>query len=299
MPAVPGRCSGLPPERNVSGVAMKKRPYIFCLFALGALAAAGVAGAKAVIPHKLVAASGQTRASVFYFPWPYDFGKQLPKITIVRRHQARLTEHVAAAPGARKPYRAIPYAVGEAPLRVRDLDGDGEPEVLLDLYWGGTRCCMWTRVYRFDASASRYRATISFWGNFQDFYRLRDIDHDGRPEFVAHDRRIESISATWSYSSPIRIFSYRRGRFLDVTRHYPLQIKRDAASLRGRGRWTRELLSAWVADEYLLGHRSLAQRELHRALRLGQLREPPFWDAPKPQVYIARLYRFLRRAGYA
>jgi hypothetical protein len=278
---------------------MKKRPYILCLFALGALAAAGVASAKAVIPHKLVAVSGQTHASVVYFPWPSDFGKQLPKITIVRRDHTQLTEHVAAAPGARKPYRAIPYALEKAPLRVRDLDGDGEPEVLLDLYWGGTRCCMWTRVYRFDALASRYRVTISFWGNFQDFYRLRDLDHDGRPEFVSHDRRIESISATWSYSSPIRIFSYRGGRLLDVTRHYPLQIKRDAASLRGRGRWTRELLAAWVADEYLLGHRTLAQRELHRALRLGELRKPRFWNAPKPQVYIARLYRFLRRAGYA
>jgi hypothetical protein len=31
---------------------------------------------------------------------------------------------------------------------VRDLDGDGEPEVLVDFYWGGVHCCFYTDVYR-------------------------------------------------------------------------------------------------------------------------------------------------------
>lgn len=35
------------------------------------------------------------------------------------------------------------------PVKVRDLDADGEPEVLLGLYTGGAHCCFYTLVFRY------------------------------------------------------------------------------------------------------------------------------------------------------
>lgn len=269
--------------------------------ALTASLAASAATTKTVLPRTMTRSAGGVRASLTYYKWPNDYGRPLPLLKLKRRGHLRLEQRVPPAPhdhGSRV-HRAIPYAVGAAPLRVRDLDGDGEPEVLVDLFWGGSRCCMWTRIYRFDRATGRYRASVAFWGNFQDFYRLRDLNHDGRPELVARDERIESLSSTYDYFSPIRIFSFRHGRLLDVTRRYPKAVARDAEGFRSRGRWTRELLSAWVADEYLLGHRRQAEREIARALRLHQLNVPSSYEAGTPQRYVRRLHAFLRSAGYA
>ena len=35
-------------------------------------------------------------------------------------------------------------------LNVMDLNGDGEPEILLDLFTGGAHCCSYSRIYQFD-----------------------------------------------------------------------------------------------------------------------------------------------------
>ncbi len=277
---------------------MDHRIRVLSVLALASAVAVSAAVATPVTPHRLRAASGRTQATVAYYAWPSDFGRPLPKIEIRRRGRMQLIERVPPALSERKPYRAIPFALGSSPLRIVDLDGDGEPEVLLSLYWAGTRCCMWTRIYRFDRLRGRYVASVAFWGNFQDFFRLRDLDRDGRPELVARDGRIESISSTYDYFSPVRIFSYRDGRLVDVTRRYRQAVERDARWLHGRGRWTRELLSAWVADEYLLGRRALARREVQRALRRGELAVPRYWHAPSPEAYVHQLYRFLRNAGY-
>ena len=40
-------------------------------------------------------------------------------------------------------------------LKVADLDGDGEPEVLVDTFSGGAHCCLTTRVERWDGTGYR------------------------------------------------------------------------------------------------------------------------------------------------
>ena len=41
-----------------------------------------------------------------------------------------------------------PTASAPTGLAVRDLDGDGEPEVVLDLHTGGAHCCTLSRIHR-------------------------------------------------------------------------------------------------------------------------------------------------------
>src|SRR4051794_8491542 len=57
-------------------------------------------------------------------------------------------------------------------LQIKDLDGDGEPEVLVDTYSGGAHCCTITPIFRSDG-AGGYRRVTGFFGNVG--YSLDDL----------------------------------------------------------------------------------------------------------------------------
>src|SRR5947209_12743580 len=51
-----------------------------------------------------------------------------------------------------------PAGSGQTPsVAVRDLDGDGDPEVLLDLYSGGAHCCFVSDLLGWDPDSGIYR----------------------------------------------------------------------------------------------------------------------------------------------
>jgi len=186
-------------------------------------------------------------------------------------------------------------------VRVRDLDGDGEPEVLLDLYWGGAHCCFFANVYRDDGAAYR-----SVSHNFADpGYRLGDIDGDGVPEFVSADARFAYRYASFASSVfPIQIWSYFQGRFYDQTDEYPDRIRADAdrnwalyrRALRGHDYEPRGAIAAWAADRYRLGKRA---RTLGTLRQLARHKRLPGAFPTSQQAFVDRLDLFLRRSGYA
>jgi hypothetical protein len=185
-------------------------------------------------------------------------------------------------------------------VRVRDLDGDGEPEVLLDIFSGGAHCCLWARIFSFDST--RYR---SITHNFADpGYRLGDLDSDGVPEFASSDARFAyrytSFASSWF---PLRVWSYDGEGLIDVTAAYPERIRNDAKrawhdyrkALRGDTYEPRGAIAAWAADRYLLGARMNALRILRRLARHRQL---PGTFPTSQTRFVARLDRDLRRLGY-
>jgi subtilisin-like proprotein convertase family protein len=192
----------------------------------------------------------------------------------------------------------------ESSVRVRDLDGDGEPEVLVDFYSGGAHCCFYTDVYRYAPRARTYRPTVGFWGDLSP--RLLDLGSDGRPEFMTGDDRFAYVFTAFAASAfPIRILRFDHGRFVDVTRRFPRLVRRDAAQLyrgyrselRSSSRDVRGILAAWLADQYLLGRAPAGWRVLERAERRGELgRKPDTW--PVGKAYLRKLRAFLRRTGY-
>jgi hypothetical protein len=189
---------------------------------------------------------------------------------------------------------------------VRDLDADGEPEVMLELDSAGAHCCAWTRVYRWNAAASAYAPAAHFWGNTSSRPTITDVDGDGHVEFVSTDDRFAYDFNGYAGSvRPIQIWSYARGRFRDVTRRHPGLVRMDAARLwrfyvkdrRTLPGSARGLLPAWAAELYLLGEGARADRELENAARRGYLL--PAVDGPRePAAYIAAVERLLRRTGY-
>jgi hypothetical protein len=191
-------------------------------------------------------------------------------------------------------------------LKVRDLDGDGEAEVLVDLYTEGAHCCFYTEIFRFEREAPSYVRSRHDWGN--GGYRLRDLDDDDPGvEIVSRDDGFAYAFASYADSAyPIRILRFTDGSLTNVTRRFRPQIRRDARRLLRRYRRTvkqrrdvRGVLAAYVADQYLLRRPSRGWRVLRRALRQHRLRDPHGGKSwPTGRRYIRALRRFLRRAGY-
>jgi subtilisin-like proprotein convertase family protein len=224
----------------------------------------------------------------------------------VRRHGvrllstpvARLACHDCAVSG----YNTL---LGPSPLAVRDLDGDGEPEVLLDLYTGGAHCCFYTVILRFDGS--RYRGSVAFWGD--PGYSLRDLNGDGPPEFLTADDRFAYAFTSYAGSAlPVQVRRYDHGALTDVTDQYLYLVRSDARSL-----WQeylkdhaqpeadmRGLLAGWLADEYRLGQQDAAWKQIEAAYSRGELSAPrvdPVW--PAGLKYLRALRAFLVKTGYA
>lgn len=202
---------------------------------------------------------------------------------------------VATAPGCENPYCAPGKAVDDRSLHVVDLDGDGEPEVIVDLYTGGAHCCVIADVFRWTGNAY-----VSVSRNFADFGYTLDAG-----TFVTGDARFGYAFASFADSAfPVRLLTFRAGTWRDVTRDHPETLRADAA------RWLKEykkrrngtralgLLAAWVADEYRLGasKRAAANRFLTAELRAGRLRADQGW--PHGKAYISTLKRRLRAWGY-
>lgn len=184
-------------------------------------------------------------------------------------------------------------------VHVRNVDGNAELEVLVDLYTGGAHCCSTTPIFSFARAA--YFAHLASWGNGS--YRLLDLDHDGRPEFVSTDDRFAYAFAAYAFSwRPPQVFDFAARKLVDRTRRFPGHVRADLkdidATLSGAGSGDdlRGAIAARVADLYLLGRGREAGGYLAAALKRGHLAGDSAWPAGKK--YKPALLKFLRKLGY-
>jgi hypothetical protein len=187
-------------------------------------------------------------------------------------------------------------------VQVVDLEGTGEPDVVLDLYSGGAHCCTVVQIFSFDPAANTYVKTEREFGDPDA--RVVDLRHDGRFEFLTADDSFAYRFTDFAASGlPIEIFTFSAGHFTDVTRSYPKLIAKDAAFwLKAFKSQAKQhypdsvgLIAAWAADEDLLGHAKLVSRYLHQQAAAGHLNAPFEAGGTK---FIANLQKFLRRRGY-
>jgi hypothetical protein len=191
-------------------------------------------------------------------------------------------------------------------MKLRDLDGDSEPEVLLDVFSGGAHCCAYSLVYRFVPFGNTYERIAWPWGNVG--YQLRDLNRDGTLEFVSGDDRFAYLFTSYADSVfPITIYRLGEKGFADVTRKFRATVRAQARrflrfyrrALRDK-RDVRGILAAYQADQYLARRSKQGWRVLRRAARRGQLKSP-YGDntGPSGKRYLRALLRYLRRWGYA
>lgn len=199
-------------------------------------------------------------------------------------------------------------ASDDAPsLKLRDLDRDGEPELLVDLYTGGANCCFFTISWRYDSDRNVYVKKILRPGlSFP--YVLRDVNQNGEPEFHSMDYRFAyKYGSNVDTPRPLRIFSWDRGRLVDVTIAFPRLAAREAAEYyraylrirRDKDANVRGLLAAYLADSYNAGNGRTAWRRVIAAYRRGEVdRRSAVDSGPFGRRYLVSLRKFLRKLGY-
>jgi hypothetical protein len=192
-------------------------------------------------------------------------------------------------------------------LKLADLDGDGEAEVLVDRSDGFTPCCtLETAIMRRDRSSGIYRELDRHWG---ESYRIAHLDRDRHAELVTGDLRFYERFAPplAGFQLPVKILQLRARGLVDVTRRHRPVVRRDVASLarllrsteaiadgRRPGNRTiahaamRPQLAAYAADERLLGRRAVGDRRLAREVRRHHI----------SASFRRALLRFLARTGY-
>jgi hypothetical protein len=190
---------------------------------------------------------------------------------------------------------------------LRDLNGDGEPEAIVDLFTGGSSCCVLVLAYGYDAAANVYRrAKLDTGGGFV----VRDLRGDGLIELVGDDFRFRGLFTCGACGSrPIRIWHYTLTRFEVVTREFPAKIRVHARRMKRiyeRVRHRRDApvfvkgaLTPYAADLCLLDRCGAGFRLVRLAIRRGELnRRSDFDVSPHGAAYLRALKRFLRRTGY-
>jgi hypothetical protein len=189
---------------------------------------------------------------------------------------------------------------------LRDLDGDGEPEAIVDLHTGGTSCCVLVHAYGYDAAANTYRrARLNTGAGFVS----RDYGGDGVVELVGDDFRFRGLFTCGACGArPLRIWHHALDGFDVVTRDFPRRIRSHARRMRrlyARARrlddpaFVKGALTPYVADLCLLDRCAAGFRLVRAALRRGELERESIFDvSPLGPAYLRALRRYLRRTGY-
>ena len=279
----------LRPRRALAGAAL----------ALG-LFAPGVAGAAD--GGTATASAGAVQAT---FTWAAaQYGNKDPHLGVIRAGATAFDGSPVVAGSPCSEDGCIYAASGkrDAPLQLVDLDADGEPEVLVDTFTNGAHCCALTEILRFDGTT--YTPFEASWGNIG--YDLKDLDNDGRPEFVTADDAFSYAFSSFagSYHPPL-VLDYdatAKGSFSDVTRRFPALARKNAkdalhtlARARRQHFETLGPVAAYVADLYLLGRGREVRPYLARARKRGDLRNA---SGRVPRSFDRKLLDFLHKQGY-
>jgi hypothetical protein len=287
-------------------VAMARHSLI--LAALLALAAVAPAAASADVKQETrttTTPAGEVRAELTYDKVS-DFEYKDVRIKITRAGAVLLD---ALVPEPCKDCGVAPAGGGDPTnpsLRLTDLDANGEPEVLVDLFTGGAHCCSFTQIYGYKPATNSYGRTKGSWYDYG--YTLRDLDGDGSPELESADWRFAGAFAAYAASgAPVQIWKYGNGKLNDVTRGFKSQIKSDLkqwVKLYKKIRKdpdvpdVRGFLAAYAADKYLLGQGDTAFDLINAANKRGELKAIGGDTTASGKKFISALRKYLHKTGY-
>ncbi|MDT9177964.1 MAG: S-layer homology domain-containing protein [Limnospira sp. PMC 1291.21] len=174
-------------------------------------------------------------------------------------------------------------------VRTIDLNGDREPELIVDLQSGG----YYSLIYHYRPLAKQYGIIPKSWGIWH--YDLTEITDDGLPRFVGYDYRFAREFNLQSQSQvPLIIWEYRAGQFQNVTANYPEfvtlhldRIWRDIEQRHRQNQDVRGVIAAYMANQYSLGQGELGWRKVRSLFEDRNISD-----------LLADVTRFLQDTGY-
>jgi hypothetical protein len=246
-----------------------------------------------------VAKSGETSATLTYTTYgPYNARGRF-SLAITRRNQVFTVYPARTAPGG--PFANPVVEIGRnAPLTVRDLDGNGEPEVIVTVNTAADTCTCIDFIYSFDQATNKYTySTFEYLGS-----QLRAIGPRGLPEFVTEDQSFRCVFASCVASwDPVRIMRFIHGRVVNETGQHLDLVLEERESIwsliskpthKGAGSEVNGLLASWLADSCRLPHEcAAAWRRAWHLYRDGRL------DPGSGYLYLQQVRQLLLTNGYA
>lgn len=220
-----------------------------------------------------------------------------PRLTITRAGQELYNQAVKSKQCS--PYCSQGGFGGAHPssVKVADIEANGSPDVVLELFSGGASCCFIDQVFSYDSGTTTYVKTEH---NFAYGAVLQRIS--GQWRFKSADGAFLCAFTDCADSGqPLQIWSFSARRFHNVTRKYPKLIRADATRWLSRFKHHVSngvgLIAAWAADEELLGKNKLVQSTLASEAKKGNLRDGTSGQATGKK-FIKALNKLLRRYGY-
>ncbi|NJR69753.1 MAG: hypothetical protein HC771_14635 [Synechococcales cyanobacterium CRU_2_2] len=142
-----------------------------------------------------------------------------------------------------------------------DLDNNLSPEIVVKTFSGGSHCCTTLRLYA--ANTGAYTKAVTLEGLDGRGGEFKDLDGNGSWEFVSSDNAFLYAFSGYAQSfPPSKIFAWSNGKFTDVTRRYPKELRSRAWQMfqtleeiqkGGTGLSNHGLLAGYVAQKILLG----------------------------------------------
>jgi hypothetical protein len=208
--------------------------------------------------------------------------------------------------------RAIPKVCSQAcdpsvpdtdNFQLVDLDGDGEPEVVVNAETGD--CCdEMIGIYGFNATTGTYTELAKNLGD--SLVDIDDTDNNGTIEIVGNDQRFENlVPGHTSYFFPPVVYAYEHPasgpQLVDRTRKSPIVVKASAELLKfglddlkdADASSKKIYVGSYVADEYMLGRGQVGMKEFDRQAKRGTL-----GNAKSVKKFRKRLLRLLHQYGY-
>ena len=155
--------------------------------------------------------TSHTSAAVSYRSGPFGVVAQRLTITLdgTKLYDRPVTSRYC------KPCAPNPLISHNKVLRVLDLAGDGQLEVVLSLFTGGAHCCVVEQIYTAGTSRGTY---IKDEHEFDAGAVLTDIGNKGHYEFVSADAGFAYEFSDYAHSGqPIQIWSFANRHFRTVT----------------------------------------------------------------------------------
>ncbi|MBX7134167.1 MAG: hypothetical protein K1X67_15960 [Fimbriimonadaceae bacterium] len=188
------------------------------------------------------------------------------------------------------------YAQG---VRVTDMGGSREPEIIFSFYSGGAHCCTSWRIFYWQNG--RYHATTHIWGNPQGPRRFYWAPR-GLLMPASDDRFAYAFDSFAESEYPVQVWRFKHNRMVDVTRKHPNFVRKDL-KIQAR-KWHRRArrgsaagpLAAWVADMCSLNKCRQSFRVAGGAVRRGAVSKSIYGNSLRP--FMRKMKRKLRRWGY-
>jgi hypothetical protein len=278
------------------------------------LVAAPVAGA-ATTPKTETATSGTITATLTY-DMPEQYEAANVTLAITRGGVPATVANAGAVEAAGADKACAEICTGAIPvggfdgsdqksLTIADLDGDGEPEVIVDLFTGGAHCCSVSAIYGWNAATSTYDRLVWNWGD--PGYSLEKLGTGPQTQLVTADDRFAYAFCAYVCSAmPTQVWEYTPSTLVNVTKQYPALARADIKQLRKGIRSSSKkkayffelkgLLAPLCADYYLLGQGAKCKPLLSNAKKRGWLPKDDIW--PGGQKYVNDVLRSLQKWGY-